>query len=154
MSNYKVAILMGSPNDMDKMKPAADMLERFGIEADVRVHSAHRTPAKVTELASTAPSALLASQLAAEVAHQQLDSAITATQALVEIAWQPQPVPPELRVSQLLIEIIRRPYVQLPPDTGEGGPGPFHPPRESACPEPLPPDTPPAGGSCPTDILP
>ena len=51
---YKVAILMGSPNDMDKMKPAADMLERFGIEADVRVHSAHRTPAKVTELASTA----------------------------------------------------------------------------------------------------
>ena len=44
---YKVAILMGSPNDRDKMQPAADMLERFGIEADVRVHSAHRTPAKV-----------------------------------------------------------------------------------------------------------
>ena len=54
MSSYKVAILMGSPNDMDKMRPAADMLERFGIEADVRVHSAHRTPAKVAELASTA----------------------------------------------------------------------------------------------------
>ena len=54
MSSYKVAILMGSPNDMDKMKPAAEMLERFGIEADVRVHSAHRTPAKVAELASTA----------------------------------------------------------------------------------------------------
>ena len=54
MSSYKVAILMGSPNDMDKMQPAADMLQRFGIEADVRVHSAHRTPAKVAELASTA----------------------------------------------------------------------------------------------------
>ena len=51
---YKVAILMGSPNDREKMQPAADMLERFGIEADVRVHSAHRTPAKVAELASTA----------------------------------------------------------------------------------------------------
>ena len=51
---YKVAILMGSPNDRDKMQPAADTLERFGIEADVRVHSAHRTPAKVSELASTA----------------------------------------------------------------------------------------------------
>jgi 5-(carboxyamino)imidazole ribonucleotide mutase len=51
---YKVAILMGSPNDMDKMQPAADTLERFGIEADVRVASAHRTPAKVAELASTA----------------------------------------------------------------------------------------------------
>src|ERR1044072_7937301 len=54
LSTYKVAILMGSPNDMDKMKPAADMLEGFGIEADVRVHPGHRTPARVTELASTA----------------------------------------------------------------------------------------------------
>lgn len=51
---YKVAILMGSPNDRDKMQPAADILERFGVEADVRVSSAHRTPAKVVELASTA----------------------------------------------------------------------------------------------------
>ena len=52
--SYKVAVLMGSPNDRDKMQPAVDMLERFGIEADVRVHSAHRTPAKVAKLASTA----------------------------------------------------------------------------------------------------
>jgi 5-(carboxyamino)imidazole ribonucleotide mutase len=51
---YKVAVLMGSPNDRDKMQPAVDGLERFGIEADVRVLSAHRTPAKVAELASTA----------------------------------------------------------------------------------------------------
>jgi 5-(carboxyamino)imidazole ribonucleotide mutase len=51
---HKVAILMGSPNDMDKMKPAAEILERFGIEADVQVASAHRTPAKVMALASNA----------------------------------------------------------------------------------------------------
>jgi 5-(carboxyamino)imidazole ribonucleotide mutase len=51
---YKVAILMGSPNDMDKMRPAADTLEKFGIEADVRVASAHRNPAVVTALASSA----------------------------------------------------------------------------------------------------
>jgi 5-(carboxyamino)imidazole ribonucleotide mutase len=51
---YKVAVLMGSPNDRDKMQPAADTLERFGIEADVRVLSAHRNPAKVTELAGSA----------------------------------------------------------------------------------------------------
>ncbi len=50
----KVAVLMGSPNDMDKMRPAADTLARFGIEADVRVMSAHRNPAQVTALASTA----------------------------------------------------------------------------------------------------
>ena len=48
----KVAVLMGSPNDREKMQPAADTLERFGLEADVRVLSAHRTPAKVAELAT------------------------------------------------------------------------------------------------------
>jgi 5-(carboxyamino)imidazole ribonucleotide mutase len=45
---------MGSPNDREKMQPAVDTLERFGIEADVRVLSAHRTPAAVAELASSA----------------------------------------------------------------------------------------------------
>lgn len=50
----KVAVLMGSPNDGDKMQPAADTLARFGIEADVRVLSAHRNPAAVTALASSA----------------------------------------------------------------------------------------------------
>lgn len=50
----KVAVLMGSPNDRDKMQPAADTLERFGLTADVRVLSAHRTPAAVAEFASTA----------------------------------------------------------------------------------------------------
>jgi 5-(carboxyamino)imidazole ribonucleotide mutase len=50
----KVAVLLGSPNDMDKMQPAVDTLARFGVEADVRVLSAHRTPAKVTALATSA----------------------------------------------------------------------------------------------------
>ena len=52
--SYKVAVLMGSPNDRDKMQPAVDTLERFGIEADVRVRSAHRNRAEVTALASGA----------------------------------------------------------------------------------------------------
>lgn len=47
MSTYKVAIIMGSPNDRPKMEPAAETLAQFGIEADVQVMSAHRTPAKV-----------------------------------------------------------------------------------------------------------
>ncbi len=51
---HNVAILMGSPNDADKMKPASETLERFGVEADVRVLSAHRNPAEVTALASGA----------------------------------------------------------------------------------------------------
>ena len=50
----KVAVLMGSANDHDKMAPAAETLARFGIEADVRVLSAHRNPVQVAELASSA----------------------------------------------------------------------------------------------------
>ena len=50
----KVAMLMGSPNDRDKMQPAVDTLEAFGLEADVRVLSAHRNPAQVTALATSA----------------------------------------------------------------------------------------------------
>lgn len=50
----KVAVLMGSPNDAEKMKGASETLERFGIEADVRVMSAHRTPADVAAFTSSA----------------------------------------------------------------------------------------------------
>ena len=54
---YKVAVLMGSPNDGDKMAPAAATLERYGIEADVKVMSAHRSPALVSEFISGARAA-------------------------------------------------------------------------------------------------
>jgi 5-(carboxyamino)imidazole ribonucleotide mutase len=50
----KIAVLMGSPRDEEKMRPASETLERFGIEADVRVLSAHRTPREVAEFASSA----------------------------------------------------------------------------------------------------
>jgi 5-(carboxyamino)imidazole ribonucleotide mutase len=46
----KVAVLMGSASDRDKMAPAGETLARFGIEADVRVLSAHRNPKQVVEL--------------------------------------------------------------------------------------------------------
>ncbi len=54
MGQYKVAIIMGSPNDGPKMEPAADTLSGFGIEADVQVMSAHRTPAKVAAFVGSA----------------------------------------------------------------------------------------------------
>ena len=50
----KVAVLMGSPNDREKMQPAADMLERFGVDVEVHVMSAHRTPDKVATFAKKA----------------------------------------------------------------------------------------------------
>jgi len=47
----KVAVLMGSPNDKDKMAPALKTLAEFGVEAEEHVMSAHRTPAVVAEFA-------------------------------------------------------------------------------------------------------
>jgi len=39
-----VAVLMGSDSDHPTMAPAVEVLERFGIDHEVRVLSAHRTP--------------------------------------------------------------------------------------------------------------
>ncbi len=50
----KVAILMGSPRDADKMVGASEMLERFNVPHEVHVMSAHRTPEQVAELATNA----------------------------------------------------------------------------------------------------
>lgn len=40
----QVAILMGSKSDAEVMKRAADILEDFGVDYEMRVLSAHRTP--------------------------------------------------------------------------------------------------------------
>lgn len=50
----KVAVLMGSPHDKDKMAGAGELLQRFGIEVDERVLSAHRTPHEVAAFAESA----------------------------------------------------------------------------------------------------
>ncbi|WP_424244059.1 phosphoribosylaminoimidazole carboxylase PurE protein [Elusimicrobium posterum] len=44
MSNPKVAILMGSASDVPVMQKAADVLKEFGVEADFKICSAHRSP--------------------------------------------------------------------------------------------------------------
>jgi phosphoribosylaminoimidazole carboxylase PurE protein len=44
MSDVKVALMMGSKNDMSVVDEAVKMLDKFGIANEVRVLSAHRTP--------------------------------------------------------------------------------------------------------------
>ena len=51
-----MAILMGSPRDVELMAGASEMLTRFGVEHEVHVMSAHRTPEEVAEFASNARS--------------------------------------------------------------------------------------------------
>jgi 5-(carboxyamino)imidazole ribonucleotide mutase len=50
----KVGILMGSKSDFDVVKPAVDVLAKFGVETEVRVISAHRTPEEAHEFAAKA----------------------------------------------------------------------------------------------------
>lgn len=50
----KVGIIMGSKSDFDIAKDAVDILRDFGIEYEVIVSSAHRTPERTLEWAKTA----------------------------------------------------------------------------------------------------
>ena len=49
-----VGIVMGSSSDFEVMNQAATVLERFNVEYEIRVVSAHRTPDKMHEYGSSA----------------------------------------------------------------------------------------------------
>ena len=50
----KAAVIMGSDSDFPVVKKCIVMLKKFGIEADVNVISAHRTPDAAAEYAKSA----------------------------------------------------------------------------------------------------
>ncbi|MFM7194654.1 MAG: 5-(carboxyamino)imidazole ribonucleotide mutase [Bacteroidota bacterium] len=51
-----VGIIMGSQSDLKVMRDAAQVLEEFGVDCEVTVVSAHRTPARMVDYATTAQS--------------------------------------------------------------------------------------------------
>ena len=50
----KVAVIMGSKSDFSVVKPAVSVLKSFGVDVEVRVISAHRTPDEAHEFSATA----------------------------------------------------------------------------------------------------
>ncbi len=50
----KVAVLMGSKSDTEALKPTLEALESLGIDYEVSILSAHRTPEKVRQFGLTA----------------------------------------------------------------------------------------------------
>lgn len=52
----KVALIMGSDSDFEKLKGCVSKLKEFNIEVDVNVISAHRTPDKAADFAKNAES--------------------------------------------------------------------------------------------------
>jgi len=49
-----VGIIMGSASDLEVMRPAAEVLDEFGVSREVRVISAHRTPVDALRYAEEA----------------------------------------------------------------------------------------------------
>ena len=49
-----VGVVMGSDSDLPVMRPAVAVLAEFGVSAEVRVVSAHRTPLQMLEYGRTA----------------------------------------------------------------------------------------------------
>jgi 5-(carboxyamino)imidazole ribonucleotide mutase len=49
-----VAVVMGSKSDSKTLQPALDILKQLGIEHEVNIISAHRTPEKARQYALTA----------------------------------------------------------------------------------------------------
>lgn len=54
MSRAMVGIIMGSQSDLRVMKDAAEILDELGVGYELTVVSAHRTPLRMVEYASTA----------------------------------------------------------------------------------------------------
>jgi len=54
MSKPLVGIIMGSDSDLPIMQAAADMCEEFGIEYEVTIVSAHRTPERLVSYSKSA----------------------------------------------------------------------------------------------------
>jgi 5-(carboxyamino)imidazole ribonucleotide mutase len=54
MAQPQVGIIMGSDSDLEVMKPAADFLQSQGIAFELTIVSAHRTPMRMVDYATTA----------------------------------------------------------------------------------------------------
>jgi 5-(carboxyamino)imidazole ribonucleotide mutase len=55
-SSIKVGIIMGSTSDLPIMQDAADILTQLGVDYEITVVSAHRTPDRLFDYARTAAS--------------------------------------------------------------------------------------------------
>lgn len=49
-----VAVMMGSKSDLETMRPAAKVLEKLGLQVEIRVLSAHRTPEEAAKFVKEA----------------------------------------------------------------------------------------------------
>ncbi|MGH2503991.1 MAG: 5-(carboxyamino)imidazole ribonucleotide mutase, partial [Ktedonobacterales bacterium] len=98
---------MGSDSDLPVMRGAAEMLERFGVEYELRIVSAHRTPDDMAEYGRTAHERGLCVIIAGAGGAAHLPGMIAAHTPLPVIGV---PVPTEwLRGLDSLLSIVQMP---------------------------------------------
>lgn len=110
MGKAQVSILMGSDSDFNVMKNAVDILKQFEVPFDVRVLSAHRSPAETAEyvrnssshgvkvfIAAAGGAAHLAGAVAAHTSHPVLgvpiSSQLNGLDSLLSTVQMPKGIP-------------------------------------------------------------
>lgn len=102
-----VGIVMGSDSDLETMQEAVKLLEEFGIGYEVNIISAHRTPQKASEYASSAESRGIEVIIAAAGGAAHLAGAMAAWSPLVVVG-----VPMQTQLSGGLDSLLST--VQMP----------------------------------------
>ncbi len=103
----RVAIVMGSDSDLPVMKAAADALEEFGIDHEISVVSAHRTPDETAEFARRASQRGLRVVIAGAGGAAHLPGMVAALTELPVIGV-PVPIGP-LHGQDALLSIVQMP---------------------------------------------
>ena len=82
----KAAVIMGSDSDLPVVKKAVDVLKDFGVPVEVRVLSAHRSPAQVAQFSADAEKNGFGVMIAAAGMAAHLAGAVAANTPLPVIA--------------------------------------------------------------------
>jgi len=107
MSKAKVGVVMGSTSDWPVMQHATEYLERFGVEYEARVVSAHRTPDLLAEFGKSAASSGFACIIAGAGGAAHLPGMLAANTTLPVLGV---PVPTEhLQGQDSLYSIVQMP---------------------------------------------
>ena len=85
-NNKKVAVVMGADGDLNVMKGCINTLKQFGVETEVRIISAHRTPYDAESFAKNAESNGFGTIIAAAGKAAHLAGVLAAYTALPVIA--------------------------------------------------------------------
>ncbi|KEH91342.1 N5-carboxyaminoimidazole ribonucleotide mutase [Clostridium novyi A str. BKT29909] len=133
----KVAIIFGSKSDIAKMKGAAQILKKFGIEYNSYILSAHRIPEELSKLvkklekedyeciiagaglAAHLPG-VIASQTILPVIGVPIEAAVSGLDSLLSMVQMPKPIPVatvglnnSFNAGMLVIEILALKYPEL-----------------------------------------